>query len=67
MTDPAPTDLILAYRKLINKHYAAVQTDTALGYSDSWSLEKKSKQFWDDFNQLEAEFIAKLENIHVNG
>jgi len=61
------TELIQAYRKLINKHYAAVQTDTALEHTDNWKLEKKSKQFWEEFRALEAEFVAKLENIHANG
>ena len=60
------TELIQAYRKLINKHYSAVQTDTELGLTDNWKLEKKAKQFWADFNALEAEFIAKLESIHAN-
>jgi len=60
------TELIQAYRKLINKHYSAVQTDTVLELTDNWKLEKKAKQFWEDFNALEAEFIAKLENIHAD-
>jgi hypothetical protein len=50
-----------AYTKLINKHYSAVQTDTTLDFKDSWSLEKKSKQFWADFAIAEAEFKALLE------
>lgn len=57
------TDLISDYRKLINKHYSAVQTDTALEYTDSYSAEKKAKQFWADFHALEADFIAKLEAL----
>ena len=60
------TELIQAYRKLIHKHYSAVQTDTVLEHTDDWKLEKKAKQFWADFDALEAEFIAKLENIHVD-
>lgn len=62
-----PNELVLAYRKLINKHYSAVQTDTKLEYTDNWTLEKKAKMFWDDFHALEAEFVAKLENVHANG
>lgn len=50
-----------AYTKVINKHYAAVQTDTKLEYSDSFSLEKKSKQFWDDYYAAEVEFKALLD------
>lgn len=61
-----PNELILAYRKLINKHYAAVQTDTLLEHTDNWKLEKKSKMFWDDFHGLEAEFIAQLEGFNDN-
>ncbi len=60
-------ELVLEYRKLINKHYSAVQTNTTLDVTDNWKLEKKAKQFWDDFNELEKAFIAKLESIHVNG
>lgn len=62
-----PNELVLAYRKLINKHYAAVQTDTALEHTDNWKLEKKAKMFWEDFHKLESEFVTMLENIHVNG
>lgn len=62
-----PNELVLAYRKLINKHYSAVQTDTILDHTDNYKLENKSKMFWDDFHVLEAEFIAKLESVHVNG
>ncbi len=62
-----PNALVLAYRKLINKHYAAVQTDTALEYTDNYKLEKKAKMFWDDFYKLEAEFVIMLESIHANG
>ena len=50
-----------AYTKVINKHYSAVQTDTALEHTDSWSLERKAKQFWADYQQAEAEFMALLE------
>ncbi len=60
------TELIQAYRKLINKHYSAVQTDTVLEHTDDWKLEKKAEQFWADFNAIEAEFIAKLESIHAD-
>jgi hypothetical protein len=59
--------LVLAYEKLISKHYSAVQTDTALDYTDSWKAEQKAKQFWNDFYALEKEFVAMLENIHANG
>lgn len=62
-----PNELVLAYRKLIDKHYSAVQTDTMLEHTDNWKLEKKSKMFWDDFHEDEAKFIAKLENVHANG
>jgi len=60
------TELIQAYRKLINKHYSAVQTDTELGLTDNWKLEKKLLQFWADFNALEAEFMALLERCTLN-
>lgn len=56
-------ELVADYRKLINKHFAAVQTDTELGVTDNWKLEKKAKLFWDDFRKLEAEFVAKLEKV----
>lgn len=52
--------LVQDYRRLINKHHAAVQTDTMLEHTDDWKLEKKAKQFWADFNELERDFVAKL-------
>ena len=45
-----------AYTKVINKHYSAVQTDTALEHTDDWKLEKKSKQFWADYEVASVEF-----------
>lgn len=56
-------ELVNEFRKVINKHFAAVQTDTALEHTDNWKLEKKAKQFWADFHQVEAEFVAKLEKL----
>lgn len=53
-------ELIRAYRKVINKHYAAVQTDTALMHKDDWKLEKKAKMFWEEFRDLEAQFLEQL-------
>jgi hypothetical protein len=52
-----------AYTKVINKHYAAVQTDELLGHSDEFSpsLEQKAKQFWADYTAAEQEFKALLE------
>lgn len=52
--------------KLINKHYAAVQTDTDLGHSDSWKLEKKAKQFWADYEVARKEFETLLEGCTIN-
>lgn len=53
--------------KLINKHYAAVQTDTELGFTDDYKIEKKAKQFWADYNVAHAEFKALLEKCVING
>ncbi len=50
-----------AYTKLINKHFSAVQTDTELGCTDNWKLEKKAKQFWNDFYETDKEFKALLD------
>ena len=60
-----PNELVLEYRKLINKHFAAVQTDTALEHTDNWELEKKARQFWEEFRVLEIAFIDKLEKVNV--
>jgi hypothetical protein len=49
-----------AYTKVINKHFSAVKTDTECGYSDSWKLENKAKQLWEDFYNAEAEFKLLL-------
>ncbi len=54
-----------AFTKVINKHYAAVQTDTALEHTDNWKLEKKSKQFWADYEVASAEFKDLLEKCVV--
>jgi hypothetical protein len=59
-------DLKAAYTKVINKHYSAVQTDTALEHTDNWKLEKKSKQFWEDFYQANNEFINMLNRCTIN-
>lgn len=55
--------LLNDYRKLIKKHYAAVQTDTIFEYTDSFSLEKKARAFWADFNNLEEQFLEDLKNV----
>jgi len=55
-----------AYTKVINKHYSAVQTDTALEHTDSWKLERKAKQFWEDFHNAEAEFKVLLARCTLN-
>jgi O-glycosyl hydrolase len=62
------TTLVQEYRILINKHYAAVQTDSHLNAldnnDDKWvALERKSKLFWNDFRLLEQAFITRLEKI----
>ncbi len=62
-------ELVLAYRKLINKHFAAVQTDTLLGECDNddnryFKLEKRAKLFWEEFRVQEADFIARLESAN---
>lgn len=49
-----------AYTKLINKHFSAVQTDTELGLTYNWKLEKKSKLFWGQFREAEKEFLDLL-------
>lgn len=55
-----------ALEKMLNKHYAAVQTDTMLEHTDNWKLEKKSRQFWADFNTAKAEFVELLEKCHLS-
>jgi hypothetical protein len=55
--------LVQEYRKLIDKHWRAVQTDAKLEYSDSPRLEQISKQFMNEFLELERKFVAKLEAI----
>jgi hypothetical protein len=56
------TTLRQDYQILINKHFAAVQTDTELGHTDNFfKVEKLSKKFWDEFKELETAFIARLE------
>lgn len=58
--------LLQEYRILINKHHSAVETDTLLGNSDSpWMFEKKAKKFWEEFRELERNFITKLEQLGV--
>lgn len=56
-------ELVNTFRKVINKHYSAVQTDTALDHTDNWKLEKKAKLFWEQYYEVEKEFIAMLERI----
>jgi len=53
------------FARVINKHHAAVQTDTELGLTDSWKLEKKAKQFWEEYRAASAEFIELLERCEV--
>jgi len=48
---------------LLNRHYAAVQTDTELGHSDSFPLEKKAKQLWDNYHEKEKQFRMRLKEI----
>ena len=50
---------------LINKHYAAVQTDTVLEHTDNWKLEKKAKQFWADYETAASEFKELLEKCVI--
>ncbi len=59
-------DIKQALIKFENKHYSAVQCDTELRYSDDnkWvSLERKSKQFWADYNVAKQELVELLEKI----
>jgi len=56
-------ELIHAYRKVINKHYAAVQTDAALMLSENANLEKSAKMYWEEFRDLEMQFLAQLKRI----
>jgi hypothetical protein len=58
------SDIVNEYRKLINKHYSAVQTDTAIEYTDSFSIEKKALKFMEIIPELERAFIARLESIN---
>lgn len=51
--------------KLINKHHAAVQTDTELEHTDNWKLEKKARLFWDQYNETHAEFVQLLEKCVI--
>jgi hypothetical protein len=55
-----------AFTRLINKHHAAVQTegrlDTLDNDDDKWViLERKSRQFWAEYQAAEVEFKALLE------
>jgi hypothetical protein len=57
------TELVLAYRKVIDKHYAAVQTDAALMLGEDRKMEKKATMYWEEFRDLEAQFLAQLRGI----
>jgi len=55
-----------AYRKVINKHHAFVQTDTLLGQADddkSFRLEKLAKQFREEYLSAEKELMVLLEAV----
>ena len=54
-----------AYTIVINKYHSAVQTDTLLEHTDNWKLEKKAKQFWDEFREADEAFKALLERCTV--
>jgi hypothetical protein len=56
-------ELVLAYRKVIDKHYAAVQTDAALMLGEDQKMEKKATMYWEEFRDLEAQFLAQLQGI----
>jgi hypothetical protein len=61
-------DIKKALIRVENKHYAAVQCDTELGHFDyndaKWiSIERKSKQFWDECKKARAELEALLDKI----
>lgn len=58
--------LMNAYKQVINKHYSAVQTDAALEHTDNWKLEKKSRQFWADYEAASAEFKELLERCTLH-
>jgi hypothetical protein len=55
--------LVQEYRKLINKHHAAVMADAKLEYTDSWKAEKLCQRFWDEFRGFESRFVAMLEAV----
>jgi len=60
-----------AYIKVTQKHTSAVQTDEALGrldYDDErwYVLEKKSKQFWKDYEAADSEFRDLLKRCTLN-
>lgn len=55
-----------AYRRVINKHFSAVQTDTELGITDKFSLERKAKNFWEQFKEAEKDFEALLDRCVIN-
>ena len=54
-----------AYSKVMGKHYSAVQTNTALEYTDNWKLEKKARQFWADYEAANVEFRELLERCVI--
>jgi len=53
------------FARVINKHHAAVQTDTELGLTDNWKLGKKAKTFWEDYRVASSEFMDLLERCDV--
>jgi hypothetical protein len=55
-----------AFNTVINKHHAAVQTDTQLEFTDKWQLEKKAKLFWEQYHEVEAAFLTLLERCTIN-
>lgn len=61
-----------AYTKVTNKYHSAVQTDTKLEYSNIndgayYNLEKKSKLFWEQYQEADAEFKSLLERCKIDG
>jgi hypothetical protein len=48
------------FAKLISRHYNAVKTDTLLEETDNWKLEKRSRLYWTEYHETEAEFKELL-------
>jgi len=56
-------ELIRTYRAVIAKHYAAVQTDAVLMLGEDQKMEKKATMYWEEFRDLEMQFLAQLQRV----